>query len=374
MNMNKPMISSTMDEQSPAMKIKKRGSWDLLADMAADMVNSLEIGDGFDNAPSGCSSKGMQQTNSLPAINNRYPSMSVPTKGRGILKRSGGNGYAYDPSAVDLRSQAKQQKPARSAFSSLAIPTARKKEAKKNPLMEFHERRNKAENEYKKQEMSKNRRQQLRDHDEEKSLSSSNSFFDFLVRSAPDDLTGDETSERDDHGSGGGAGATTNSNGGGMKRTESTHSMASFFSLFGDNEEEIAKLSSSKPASNMEKEEDPHLQAAVTQSKSVKGHRVFAKGKQAADRGNWKKAVAYYHIALVKQREYYGEDHLVTSSTLNSLGLALMNLGEHFGALTALEEALHIRQEALGAGAKEVAETTSNIWMVLKASQDDGEP
>jgi len=81
--------------------------------------------------------------------------------------------------------------------------------------------------------------------------------------------------------------------------------------------------------------------------------------------------VAYYHIALVKQRQYYGEDHIVTSNTLNELGLALTHMGEHFGALTALEEALHIRQELLGAGAEEVAETTSNIWMVLKASQEE---
>ena len=81
--------------------------------------------------------------------------------------------------------------------------------------------------------------------------------------------------------------------------------------------------------------------------------------------------MAYYHIALVKQRKYYGEDHIVTSNTLNALGLALMHLGEHFGALTALEEALHIRQELLGAGAEEVAETTTHIWKVLKASQDE---
>ena len=159
-----------------------------------------------------------------------------------------------------------------------------------------------------------------------------------------------------------------------MKRSGSSHSIASsFLGLFGDNADEISKLSSAEPTKKRETEEEASLQAAVKQSKSVKGHRVFAKGKQAAENGDWKKAVAYYHIALVKQREYYGEDHLVTSNTLNALGLALMHLGEHFGALTALEEALHIRQEALGAGAEEVAETTSNIWQVLKASQQEGE-
>ncbi len=32
---------------------------------------------------------------------------------------------------------------------------------------------------------------------------------------------------------------------------------------------------------------------------------------------------------------------------------------------TAFEEALYIRQKALGPGALEVAETTNNIWMIL---------
>ena len=46
-----------------------------------------------------------------------------------------------------------------------------------------------------------------------------------------------------------------------------------------------------------------------------------------------------------------------------------MHLGELYGAMTALEEALHIRQILLGSGDQAVAETTNNIWLVLKASQ-----
>lgn len=359
-----------MESSSP---MQKRGSWSILAGMATEMVNSLEFGnDDYDiePGPSTCQRRNSQQSSSsLPAMHNRGSSMPVPTKGGRSRRGSGtfmdlfsGDKDDYDPSTIDLKSQAKakhQSKPG--MFSSFIVPMPKNNQAKKDPLMDFHERHNKAQNEYKRQEEAKKRRQQLQDHDDDKSLASSNSLFDFLVRTGAADEIYDNN------------GASEGGSGGGMKRSGSTHSMASLFGLFGDDEDEIEKLSSNqKPVSKKEKE-DPSLQAAVKQSKSVKGHRVFVKGEQAAEKGDWKKAVAYYHIALVKQREYYGEDHHVTSKTLNSLGVALMKLGEHFGALTALEEALHIRQESFGAGAEEVAETTSNIWMVLKSSQEEEE-
>jgi len=348
-----------MESRSPAMK--KRGSWSMIA----EMVGNLELSD---VGHADITESESQRSHSLPSMQQPiHLSSSLPTKP--VRRGSGWSMFSleddlddYDPSTMDLKSQATRQRPS-SRLTSLTIPT-KQVATKKDPLMEFHETRSLAEHELKKQKEAKTRRQQCRDHDEEKSVSSMSSFFEYLTKSdAAGELMDDEASNDGVSYAGG-----------------SMTSMTSFMGLFGEDPEEIAKLSSSKPSSasavantNGEKAPDKPtcLQSAVKQSKSVKGKRVFIRGQQSAAKGDWKKAVAYYHIALVKQRKYYGEDHIVTSNTLNDLGLALVHLGEHFGALTALEEALHIRQNILGAGAEEVAETTSNIWMVLKASQDE---
>lgn len=134
-------------------------------------------------------------------------------------------------------------------------------------------------------------------------------------------------------------------------------SLASFFGSIGRN---VASDSA---------EESP-FQVAVRTCSSKRGNAVYRRGKKAADSGEWEKAVHYYHIALVKQRSYYGEDHINTAETLNCLGLALMELEEFFGAITALEECLHIRQKLLGPGAEECAETTTNICRVLDGYQN----
>lgn len=344
-----------MESRSPAMK--KRGSWSMIA----EMVGKLEISD---VGHADITESKAQRSHSLPSMQQPiHLSSSLPTKP--VRRGSGWSMFSleddlddYDPSTMDLKSQATRQRP-RSILTSLTIPT-KQVATKKDPLMEFHETRSLAEHELKKQKEAKTRRQQCRDHDEEKSLSSMSSFFEYLTKSdAAGELMDDEASyDGVSYASG---------------------SITSFMGLFGEDPEEIAKLSSSKRSSasaaantNGGKAPDKPacLQSAVKKSKSVKGNRVFIRGQQSAAKGDWKKAVAYYHIALVKQRKYYGEDHIITSNTLNDLGLALVHLGQHFGALTALEEALHIRQKILGAGAEEVAETTSNIWMVLKASED----
>lgn len=115
--------------------------------------------------------------------------------------------------------------------------------------------------------------------------------------------------------------------------------------------------------------EEPSFQVAVRKCPSKRGNAVYRRGKEAAENKEWEKAVHYYHIALVKQRSYYGEDHLNTAETLSCLGLALMELDEHFGALTALEECLHIRQTLLGPGAEECVVTTNDIFRVLNSSK-----
>lgn len=356
-----------MDTPQSHSTKERRGSWDILADMATGMVNSMELG-GADNTS--CSPfhppANTKQTASLPSMHNDS-TVSVPTGGRG--RRSGNlmDFFAgedeYDPSAVDLKSQARQQSTRQRRLEGINLPTW-KNQQKRDPLMEFHERHNKAQDEFRKKQESEKRREQWRnlDSDDEKSVASSSSFFSFLAKAgAADELWQDGHS----HDGGGGVGAR-----GKTKRRGSNQSISSLLSLFGDNQEEFDRLSSARSEKDKaEKMKETSLQAAVDRSKSIKGHKPYSRAKQAAESGDWKKAVAYYHIALVKQRKYYGEDHLVTANTLNSLGLALMNLGEHYGALTALEEAQHIRQELLGAGAEEVAETATNIWKVLKASE-----
>lgn len=85
--------------------------------------------------------------------------------------------------------------------------------------------------------------------------------------------------------------------------------------------------------------------------KEISGAKYFRKGKKMADKCRFLEAVALYNFALVRQREDLGEDHLDCGTTLNEIGVAWMMLGERYPALTALEEALYIRQKALGDGA-----------------------
>ena len=75
--------------------------------------------------------------------------------------------------------------------------------------------------------------------------------------------------------------------------------------------------------------------------------------------------MALYNLALMKQREQLGENHIDCGNTLNEIGICWMMLGERYPALTAFEESLFILQKHLGDGAMEVAEVTNNIWMIL---------
>jgi hypothetical protein len=89
------------------------------------------------------------------------------------------------------------------------------------------------------------------------------------------------------------------------------------------------------------------------------------RGKKKAKKGEYLQAVALFNLALIRQRENLGEDHIDCATTLNEIGVCWMMLCERYLALSAYEEALYIRQMQLGDGAMEVAETTSNIWMIL---------
>ena len=95
------------------------------------------------------------------------------------------------------------------------------------------------------------------------------------------------------------------------------------------------------------------------------GAACFRRGRRAADRCLYLKANALYNLALIRQREELGEDHLDCATTLNEIGLCFLMMGELYPAMSALEEALYIRENGLEPGAPELAETTDNIWIVL---------
>ena len=115
--------------------------------------------------------------------------------------------------------------------------------------------------------------------------------------------------------------------------------------------------------------EESALQVLVKKCPCKKGNAVYRRGRIAAADGEWEQAVQYYHVALVKQRAYYGEDHLNVAKTLSCLGMALIELGEYFSAITALEECLFIFQKVLGPGAEECVSATNNIRLALDRSK-----
>ncbi|KAL7526398.1 hypothetical protein ACHAWF_001751 [Thalassiosira exigua] len=136
--------------------------------------------------------------------------------------------------------------------------------------------------------------------------------------------------------------------------------------------------------------------------KEVDGSTYFRRGKRKANKCQFLQAVALYNVrthenscylsilfrvelqrlmqsiitlqfqlALVRQREELGENHIDCGTTLNEIGVCWMMLGERYPALSAFEEALYIRQRELGDGAREVAETTNNIWMILHEEREE---
>lgn len=340
------MNVASLEENKP----KQRVSWSLTAELA-----SLDLPD--DDG----SHDDLYDERSVPEIYHRSSSQDNTRKTAEITKMLMGNeDFSDEINSVDLKSHSRiadaQSQRSGGLFSSFSKNKARNKKvppsSSTDPLMAFLEKRSYAHDEYKKQKEASRRKSQLRDFDDDKSVSSSNSFFDFFTKvEAADELYDDRTVESEKN-----------------QGIRSSISIASMLSLY-DSLVDGATVAPIPKEPNTKKETCT-LETAVRKSDSINGSKVYKRGKRSADKGDWKKAVAYYHIALVKQREYYGEDHVRTAATLNALGEALMHLGELYGAMTALEEALHIRQILLGSGDQAVAETTNNIWLVLKASQD----
>ena len=86
---------------------------------------------------------------------------------------------------------------------------------------------------------------------------------------------------------------------------------------------------------------------------------------QLTEENNTTEALAIYNRCLTMQREVLGKDHIMVARTLHDIGLCLTALDQSFPALTALEEALWIREQRLGPGDPAVAETTTALWKLL---------
>ncbi|KAL7552915.1 hypothetical protein ACHAWF_016164 [Thalassiosira exigua] len=112
-------------------------------------------------------------------------------------------------------------------------------------------------------------------------------------------------------------------------------------------------------------EEPPPPTCGQSIKKEVDGATYFRRGKRKANKSQFLEALARYNLALVRQREELGENHLACGTTLHEIGVCWMMLGDRQPALTAFEEALYIRQQELGDGAMEVVETTNKIWTIL---------
>ena len=89
-------------------------------------------------------------------------------------------------------------------------------------------------------------------------------------------------------------------------------------------------------------------------------------GDDAADQGNFEDSLTHYNNALEKERHTAsGASSIQTALILHKIGLALAQTGDSFAAMNSFEEALEIRQEKLGPGSEESAQTTAEMNKIL---------
>lgn len=86
----------------------------------------------------------------------------------------------------------------------------------------------------------------------------------------------------------------------------------------------------------------------------------------SAKAGNNEDALRQYYAALDKERSSVGASSSIQAANiLHKIGITLALSGDTFSAMNSFEEALLIRQELLGAGSEEAAETTAQMVKVL---------
>ncbi|KAL7447257.1 hypothetical protein ACHAXM_011041 [Skeletonema potamos] len=91
---------------------------------------------------------------------------------------------------------------------------------------------------------------------------------------------------------------------------------------------------------------------------------LIKRGDEAFLDENYDDALDYYNKGLEHERRY---DYSSTDVAflLHKIGIVLARQGDSFAAMTSFEEALKIRQEKLGPGSEDAAETTAQMTKVL---------
>jgi len=116
------------------------------------------------------------------------------------------------------------------------------------------------------------------------------------------------------------------------------------------------------------------ISEANVQKKLDEANQLFELGTREVERGRHRHALKYYNECLVLQRDNLVDDDTPEAArTLNVIGVVLGKIGEDFAALTALEEALYIRQTVLGPGHEDAAETLSNLTHLLRKVKEKEE-
>ena len=92
---------------------------------------------------------------------------------------------------------------------------------------------------------------------------------------------------------------------------------------------------------------------------------LYAIGKNYSEDREWRKALKCLNRALILQRSSLGEDNEITERTLRLIATCLMNIGEDFLALVALEEAMYIRMQNCEEGDDEAARIATDVWTLL---------
>ena len=116
------------------------------------------------------------------------------------------------------------------------------------------------------------------------------------------------------------------------------------------------------------------ISEANAQKKLDEADRLYKLGTLEAERGRHRHALKNFNECLVLQRDNLGDDDTPEAArTLNAIGVVLSEIDEDFAALTALEEALYIRQTVQGPGHEDAAETLSNLTNLLRKVKEKEE-
>lgn len=84
-------------------------------------------------------------------------------------------------------------------------------------------------------------------------------------------------------------------------------------------------------------------------------------GVDAYKKGDYKKAIAYYHQSIAIKEKILGSDDLNTATSYNNLGLIYKKMKEYPKALAFLTKALEVRKRFLGQNSSKTAESYNNI-------------